>query len=169
MKAKGFIPLVLALMFIFIFYGMVLGEGGPGPTPPGCQNLPDPKTSKGPIIHGFLTAATDLSGNHWDVQIVLEGKIQADTPKTKQKVKIRHLLYTTIGPVKAPDICDRTDADLIRDYKDLPCALRVGEPFGLKGTPVLTEFSVKTKEFCGDSTGNRMIYATFKVVVVPEK
>jgi hypothetical protein len=169
MKAKGVIPLVLALLFIFIFYGMVLGEGGPGPTPAKCQNLPDRRTAKGAILQGFLTAARDVTQNHYDIQVMLEGEIQAETPKIKQKVKVRHLFYTTIGPVKDPDICDRKDVDLMRDYKELPCMLNVGEPFGFKGIPVLKEFSIKTKEFCGDPTGIRMIYATIKIVIVPGK
>jgi hypothetical protein len=169
MKVKRVIPMALVLMFTFIFYGMVFGEGGSGPPP--CQNLPDPKTAKGTLLQGFFTANKD--GDHFDLHFLLEGEILQDPkspiipkPRKGYQPEIRHLFFMKIGPVQLPDICDRSDDLLMYQYRWIPCQLKVQESFNLNGTPVITELTVERQEFCNDPQ-RRMIYGTVKIIVVP--
>lgn len=160
MKVKRVIPMALVLMFTFIFYGMVFGEGGPGPLPDRCkpENLPIP--SRGPFLQGFFTVA--LEGEYFYFHVVLNRVVTHPRRNT-----ITHLFYTKIGPKQGPDICDRTDAQLLEKYKWLACSLEVEKPFNLTGTPVITKFSVVKKEFCQDPL-KRMIYGTVTIRVVPD-
>lgn len=167
MKVKRVIPMALVLMFTFIFYGMVFGEGSG--EPPKCKDLPDPKTATGPLLQALFTAAKD--GDHYDLHILVEGEIPPD-PKspTKHKgdqPKIRRLFYMRISQLRPPDVCDRSDEKLM-DYKWVPCHLEFQKSFNLEGTPVVKELTVEKQEFCDDTQqGKRMIYGTAKIIVVP--
>ncbi len=158
MRVKRVIP--MALVFIFIFCALAFGEGGPGVLSPKCQNLPSP--TKGPYLEGFFT--TSLEGDYFYFHAVLH-RVVATHPR---RTTTTHLFYTKIGPKQGKDICDRTDADLLNEYKWLPCFLKVEEPFKLTGTPVITKLSVVNREICKDpTTAKRMIFGTVKIRVVP--
>jgi len=157
MRVKRVIP--MALVFIFIFCALAFGEGGPGVLSPKCQNLPNP--TKGPFLEGFFSAS--LEGDYFYFHAVLY-RVVATHPR---RTTTTHLFYTKIGPKQAPDICKRTDAQLMQEYKWLPCFLEVEKPFNLTGTPVITKLTVLEREFCQDPTGKRMIYGTVKIRVVP--
>jgi hypothetical protein len=174
MKVKRVIPMALVLMFTFIFYGMVFGEGS-GPPPIKCEDLPDPKTAKGPLLQGFFTAAKDKGVDHFGLHILLEGEIPKDpkspiipTLRRGDQPKIRRLFYIEIGPVQHEDVCKRSDETLMNQYCWVPYHLKVQKSFNLEGTPVVKEVTVERQEFCDDPPGGkRMIYGTVKIIVVP--
>ncbi len=161
MKAKMMILLATGIMFTFIFCGVAFGEGGePGPQPQ-CTNLPAPNS--GPYLKGFFVVSYDkLGSEHYDVVATLEedkGLFGCSNSKVKH-------MFSFSLPVGKRDLCALKDNYFTETYNHLPCNLDVGKPFGLQGTPVITELTVTNRDNC-DDINKAIIYATVKIRVVP--
>ena len=145
MERLHMFPMILTLLFLFIFYGVALGNGGARGNPGcNCQSWPEP--TAGYFLWGDLTIAFDklLYGEvglpYYNIQAQLKRGTQVH-------------LYSRSLPSGGKNICDYTPYELIdptNGYGKLPCIMGIEEDFDLSGVPVIYDLKVTHKDFCGE-------------------
>jgi hypothetical protein len=136
------------LVLILGIPGTGIGDGG-GFWSECCQNPPEPSLGS-PAVTGTFSAVRN--SDHYDVEVILNWE--------------GHKRYLTLNsPLESTPLCRYTDETLRKKFMSAACGLKVGEAFGLVGTPVVRDISVTEKVRCG--TPNEMIRGTIEIRVVP--
>ncbi len=139
MKRAKIISVVSILVFLFGFYGIVLGGGAEDPA---CNFLPDPK--HGPFVKGEFTVALDKSGcsigfpsecAHYNVHLKLKHGHQT------------HLISFSTS-IENRNICSYSASEIKGLFERKPCTLGIGTIFGYQGIPVIAEISITNVDFC---------------------
>lgn len=177
MKRNFLLVLLMASIFSFGSYGVVLGDGG-GEEPPPYNPLAD-STVFGAYIKGFFTAAynkqnTTQNPNYnvhvllkWDItknglRIRKEGKdmwmgldnfLMANKLPIGKPTKGPHLLSLPLPVTQGKNLCKYEETYLQRRWWDKPMEAGVAKAFGWPLAEVhLSKVKKTGEDFCGDPT-----------------
>jgi hypothetical protein len=128
--------------------GVGIGDGG-GFWSECCQKLPEPSL-RSPAVAGVFSAVRN--GDHYNVEVILNWEGHR-----------RSLVLNS--PLESTPLCDYTDDTLREKFRSAACGLKVGEAFGLVGTPVVRSISVTERDRCG--TADAMIKGKIEIRIVP--
>lgn len=138
----------LAVLFVLGSYGIGIGDGG-GFWSECCQNLPK-ITTDSPRIKGDFTA--NRKTDHYEIEVNLSMESQT------------HLL-TFYSPLELPKtLCQYTETQIKDKFERAACGLKVGEKFGLRGVPVVTNIIITDQGNCSQQIGGQV---EIRVVYVP--
>ena len=177
MKRNFLLVLLMASIFSFGFYGVVLGDGG-GEEPPPYNPLTD-STVFGAYIKGFFTAAYDkqepIQNPHYNVHVLLKWETKQNKVRVRQGgqdkwIKLNqflgdnklpigrqtrgpHLLSLPLPVTQGKNLCKYEETYLQKRWWDKQMEAGVAKAFGWPSAEVYLSKVKKTGEdFCGDPT-----------------